>query len=581
MKRLLLTLILCVVAFPLAFAGPTETFYEILKEEWAFRIKENPFFASQQGVAGADHLLPSQSVNDIERRHEYYRQVLGRLDKIKVDALAEKDKINYDLFKYEINERIREFQYKAYLVPISASGGFHANFARVAGMGNFKTPQDFENYSKRLTAYPAYVDQHIALMKEGMKSGITLPKAVLNGFDGTITSLITDKPEESLFYGPFKNLPTHFTAAEKKLIQENGRKAVQKVSDGNKVFLNFMQQEYMPRARTSIGAASIPNGTAYYNQLVSHFTTMDMTPEQVHQIGLKEVARIRAEMESVIKETNFKGSFPEFLQFLRTDPQFYPKTAEELLKEAAFIAKKMDGKLPSLFGKLPRQPYGVEPVPANLAPRYTGGRYSGAPLDGLRAGNYWVNTYKLDSRPLYVLESLTLHEAVPGHHLQIALSKEITDVPAFRKDYYISAFGEGWGLYSEWLGLETGFYQNPYSNFGRLTYEMWRACRLVVDTGLHAKGWTREQAIEYLASNSALSMHEVTTEIDRYISDPGQALSYKIGELKIKELRAKAEKALGEKFDVREFHDKVLENGSITLPMLEKVIDAYIASKGV
>jgi len=564
----------------LALANPTETFYEILKEEWAFRAKENPFVASQRGITGVEHLLPSQSLEDIQRRYLYYQSVLAKLDKIDTKGLKETDLVNYGLFKYEVNEKIKDFKYKSYLVPISASGGFHTNFARIATTKNFSKIQDYESYNKRLQAYPDYVAQHIALLKEGLKEGITLPKAVLNGFEETITSLISTKPEESLFYKPFLAMPDNISAAQKRTLTEQGKEAVQKVTSANKSFLDFITTAYIPKARPSIGISAIPNGKEYYDQLVKHFTTLNLTSDEVHQIGLKEVARIKTEMEVVIKQTAFKGSFADFLKFLRTDPQFYPKTAEELLKEAAYIAKKIDGQLPSLFGKLPRQSYGIEPVPANIAPRYTGGRYSPAPLDGLRAGNYWVNTYKLDSRPLYVLEALTLHEAVPGHHLQIALSKEMANVPAFREDFYISAFGEGWGLYSEWLGLEAGFYQNPYSNFGRLTYEMWRACRLVVDTGIHAKEWSRQQAIDYLASNSALSIHEVTTEVDRYISDPGQALSYKIGELKIKELRKKSEEALGEKFDLRKFHDKILENGSITLPMLETVIQKYIAAKG-
>lgn len=299
----------------------------------------------------------------------------------------------------------------------------------------------------------------------------------------------------------------------------------------------------------------------------------------MHAIGLREVARIRAEMEAVMKRAGFEGDFASFLKFLRTDPRFYAKTPEELLKAAAWIAKRMDGKLPSLFGKLPRQPYGVEAVPADIAPKYTGGRYVGAPLDSTRAGRYWVNTYALESRTLYTLEALTLHEAVPGHHLQGALAKELADLPAFRRYLYVDAFGEGWGLYSERLGLEAGFYTDPYSDFGRLTYEMWRACRLVVDTGLHAKGWTRQQVIDYLAGNTALSLHEVTTETDRYISWPGQALAYKMGELKIRELRKKAEEALGTRFDIRDFHDLIIGNGTVTLPVLEGRVDTFIRSR--
>jgi uncharacterized protein (DUF885 family) len=309
---------------------------------------------------------------------------------------------------------------------------------------------------------------------------------------------------------------------------------------------------------------------------VRSFTTLEVTPEEVHQIGRGEVARIHTEMETVMRKTGFGGDFAAFLAFLRTDPRFYAKTPDQLLKEAAWIAKRMDGKLPSLFGRLPRLPYGVEPVPAHLAPKYTAGRYVQAPIDGTRAGTYWVNTHALESRPLYALEALTLHEAVPGHHLQIALQQELQGLPAFRKVAGVGAYIEGWGLYSERLGLEAGFYTDPYSDFGRLTYEMWRACRLVVDTGVHALGWTRQQAIDFLAGNTALSLHEVGTEVDRYISWPGQALAYKMGELKIRELRAYAEKELGVRFDVRAFHDAVLAHGPVPLTVLDEQVRAWV-----
>jgi len=343
-------------------------------------------------------------------------------------------------------------------------------------------------------------------------------------------------------------------------------------------FLAFMLDEYIPGTRESLGASELPGGRAYYAQRIRHFTTLPLTAEEIHRTGLAEVARIRAEMDAVIADVGFTGTFAEFLDFLRSDPRFYPKSGEELLKEAAYIAKRMDGKLPSLFKTLPRLPYGVEPVPDHMAPKYTAGRYVGPPLGSTRPGLYWVNTYALESRALYNLEALTLHEAVPGHHLQIALSRELDELPPFRRFSYLSAFGEGWGLYSEWLGLEAGFYTDPYSDFGRLTYEMWRACRLVVDTGLHPMGWTRQRAMDFLASNTALALHEVRTETDRYISWPAQALAYKIGELKIKELRRRAEEALGGRFDVREFHDAVLLHGSVPLPVLEAQVDRYIAS---
>jgi uncharacterized protein (DUF885 family) len=384
----------------------------------------------------------------------------------------------------------------------------------------------------------------------------------------------------SKFFAPFRDFPTTVPEADRERLRQAGQAAVRDGAvPGYRAFLGFLVEEYIPHARTTTGAADLPNGRALYTHLIRHFTTLELSADRIHELGLSEVERIHSEMEGVMRKTGFQGDFAAFLRFLRSDPRFYAKTPGELLQEAAWIAKRMDGKLPSLFGRLPRQPYGVEPVPAEIAPKYTGGRYVGAPLDGRKAGTYWVNTYALSSRPLYVLEALTLHEAVPGHHLQVALSKELTDLPPFRRYAYVDAFGEGWGLYSERLGLEAGFYTDPYSDFGRLTYEMWRACRLVVDTGLHAMGWTRDQAIEFLASHTALSLHEVTTETDRYISWPGQALAYKMGELKIRELRRKAEETLGSRFDLRAFHDLVLSGGTLTLPVLEERVEAFLRSR--
>ena len=387
-------------------------------------------------------------------------------------------------------------------------------------------------------------------------------------------------PELSAFYQPFNQIPSSISEMDQERLKELGRKAiVSGVVKAYRSFLDFFVNDYRPNSRTTLGASELPDGKSYYENKVRQFTTLDLTPEEVHQIGLKEVKRIRSEMEAVIDEVGFEGSFADFLEFLRSDPQFYADTPEELLKEASFITKRMDAKLPSLFKTLPRLTYGVAPVPDDLAPKYTGGRYAGPAEGSNEPGYYWVNTYKLDVRPLYNLEALSFHEAVPGHHLQNSIAAELENVPDFRRDVYLSAFGEGWGLYSEWLGKEAGFYTDPYSNFGRLTYEMWRACRLVVDTGIHAMGWERQKVIDYLASNTALALHECTTETDRYISWPGQALSYKIGELKIKELRRYAEKELGKDFDVREFHDAVLWNGAVPLDVLEELIKDWVGSQ--
>ena len=368
--------------------------------------------------------------------------------------------------------------------------------------------------------------------------------------------------------------------SEQERLRSEGRAAITNgVVVGYRAFLDFFHNEYLPGTRTTLGASALPNGAAFYQFKIREFTTLDLTPDQIHKIGLGEVNRISKEMDAVMKQVGFNGDFAAFLQFLRTDPRFYAKTPQELLEHASWIAKTIDGKLPSEFKTLPRLPYTVEPVPADIAPKYTSGRYVGAPEGSTQPGIYWVNTYKLESRPLYNLDALTLHEAVPGHHLQISLSRELGKLPNFRRFSYISSFGEGWGLYSEWLGLEMGIYNDPYSNFGRLGYEMWRACRLVVDTGIHSMGWTRQQAIDYMATRTALPLHEVETEVDRYISWPAQALSYKLGELKIKELRKRAEESLGTRFNVREFHDVVLGSGAVPLSVLEANVDQWIAKQ--
>jgi len=377
---------------------------------------------------------------------------------------------------------------------------------------------------------------------------------------------------------PVRELPRQRAGVRSQAVVGGGRGALTRaVIPAYAAFQRFFETEYRPAARTMISASALPNGRAYYSDLVRYFTTLpDAMPERIHRIGLAEVARIRGEMEAIVREVKFDGGFAEFLTFLRTDAQFYARTPTELLREAAWISKEIDGKLPEYFGKLPRMTYSVKPVPEALAPNYTAGRFNPGPMGA--AGEYWVNTHALEMRPLYALPALTLHEAVPGHHLQIALSRELTDVPRFRRNIYPHAFGEGWALYAEKLGQEMGLYHTPYQRFGRLTYEMLRACRLVVDTGMHAMGWTRDQALDYLSANTALSKHEVRTEVDRYISWPGQALAYKIGELKIVELRARAKAALGGRFDLRAFHDAILEAGGVTLPVLERRIEAYVNS---
>lgn len=549
----------------------------ILDEAWEFQLREEPLLATRTGDHRTDDRLTSVTPGDFERRASFTRGILARLAPIDRNALPEADRVNYDMFKRVQGDDLAELGFRTWRMPLNAEGSFHSSFARLPVSVPLATPKDYDNYVARLRAFPDHARQQIANMREGLKTGFVQPKVILQGFEGTITPHIVDDTLKSVFWRPFAAFPGGVPAGEHARLRAAGKAAIEAdVLPAYRSLLDFMTREYIPGARATIGAADLPDGRAYYAYLVKHFTTLEVTPDEVHALGLTEVARIKAEMMEVLKQVKWEKDFPAFLEFLRTDPRFYPKTAEDLLKEASFIAKKMDGKLPSLFGTLPRQPYGVEPVPADIAAKYTAGRYSGAPIEGTRAGMYWVNTHALETRTLYTLEALTLHEAVPGHHLQTSLQQELKDLPNFRRYDYVNAFGEGWGLYSERLGLETGFYQDPYSNFGRLTYEMWRACRLVVDTGMHWKGWSRDQALRYMAENTALSLHEVTTEIDRYIGWPGQALAYKMGELKIRELRKRAEDGLGPRFDVRAFHDAVLKNGSVPLSVLEAQIDAFI-----
>lgn len=510
--------------------------------------------------------------------YNFYNSILGRLQGINKEVLSFDNQISLELLKHEVLDELAGYQFKAYLNPILSDNGFHTT---LAGYGNtvISSKKEAENYFETLRDIPRYIDQNIVLIRTGLTNGVHQPKVILSGIFDPFTSLLTDTIEKFILWKPFVKKPSFISESEwaayqataKDVLKSNGIPGFRKLND-------FFQKEYKPKARSAIGASHLPNGKAFYENRVKHFTTTNLTSEEIYQIGLKEVARIKAQMDSVLKQVNFKGSFKEFINFLRTDQKFFPKTGEELLREASYIAKKIDGKLPSLFGKLPRQPYTVAPVPDYLAPSYTTGRYSSAPISSKKSGEYWVNVFNLPSRTLYTLEALTLHEAVPGHHLQIALTQEL-DLPEFRRNLYVNAFGEGWGLYSEYLGHEMGFYKDPYSLFGRLTYEMWRACRLVIDVGIHTKGWTREQAVAYLADHTALSLHEVNTEINRYISWPGQALAYKIGEIKIKEMRRKAEDALQADFDVRSFHDMVLSNGTVTLSILEKMTDRYITEQ--
>ncbi len=549
----------------------------LFRDAWEFHLEENPVFATTLGDRRGNDRLRGMSRDDIQRRADARREFLLRLDAIPRDQLTRNDQVNYDIFRRVNEDHLAEHAFHSHLIPITNRSGFHIEFPELPKKLSFVTVRDFDDYLARLRAFGRFTDEHIELLREGVRSGYVLPKVVLEGYEGSISAHITEAPETSALYAPFREIPQSISPADAERLRADARAAIaENVVPAYERFLEFWQREYFPSCRESIAASALPNGEKFYAHRVRRFTTLDVGPEEVHAVGLAEVTRLRREMAAIIAKVEFDGTFAEFLRFLRTDPRFYVETPEELFKETALVLKNMDGKLPLLFKTLPRMPYGIEPVPDYIAPKTTPAYYQLPSGDGTRPGIYFINTYKLDSRPLYEVEALSYHEAVPGHHLQLALQQELEDVPEFRRFSRFTAFIEGWALYSERLGLEVGFYRDPYSDFGRLTYEMWRACRLVVDTGMHALGWSRERAIEFMAENTALTLHTVETEIDRYIAWPGQALAYKMGELKITELRRRAERELGARFDVREFHDVVLLSGSVPLTLLEENVARYI-----
>ncbi len=513
---------------------------------------------------------------DQQRQYSVYlSQTLEALSELPFDKLERRNQINHQVFKYIYENRLAEIDLEMYLIPFNAEGGF---YNRLTGNpAYFANKEDYEEYGEKLTALPQFLRDNIQLMRLGMEKGIVSPRLIAENYKVLTKPYMEMDIDSHLLFRPYLAKPDFYEQEDWNEIRDHAFRWIKdSILTSYQYLDSFMARVYLPAARSGIGIYEVTRGKEWYEQRIAYYTSLDLSPEDVFTTGQKEVERIRKEMQEIIESLAFQGSFEDFVEFLRTDDQFYAKTPRDLLKEASYFAKRIDGILPKYFNRLPTLPYGVEPVPAAIAPNYTGGRYSGGSWENNRAGSYWVNTYKLSSRPLYVLPSLTLHEAVPGHHLQISLAKELDSLPRFRNQQYISAFGEGWALYTEWLGKEMGIYETPYQDFGRLTYEMWRACRLVVDVGMHYKGWTRDQAFAFLSQNTALSLHECNTEIDRYIGWPGQAVSYKIGELKIKELRKLAEEELGSKFDLRSFHDTILENGSIPLFILEDHVRQYI-----
>ncbi len=580
MKKTISALLIC-LSFSAFAAQDSEPFKALYEKEWSFRINEFPSLARRNGVENPTQPIAHVSEKDQLRRYEFWKQIQLELAAISCDRLSREECINYRMFGRQIRQFLADHETHAYLIPFNSDWGFYLSWNRWGEETDFNSSDDYQDYLARLEALPQVMDEYIALMREGLRTGMTQPGVILTGREIPIQKQLVEKPERSAFYKPFLRLEEGDDSKAQQELIANARVAVMEgVVPAYQRLLDFFVDEYSPGARSSLGANSLPDGERFYREQIYRYATVDMSADEIHQLGLSEVARIRAEMEAIIKSLDFDGDLGAFIEFLRTDPQFYAKTPHELLAEASYFSKKIDGRLPQLFKKLPRQPYGVAPVPENIAPFYTAGRYSGSPLTAHRGGYYWVNTYALESRTLYTLPALTLHEAVPGHHLQGALAKEQGDQPDFRRNEYISAYGEGWALYAEKLGIEMDIYETPYQDFGRLTYEMWRACRLVIDTGLHTKGWSRKQAQDYLADNTALSIHEITTEIDRYISWPGQALSYKLGEYTIWQLRREAEASLGAEFDLRDFHDFILALGSVPLDILKDEVGRWINQQG-
>ena len=579
MRKFILVSLSVLFAMPQGVVAQEKSTKDMLLElfnlERAVYYSENPQAVRPDGVRVAK--MPSVLPSVYARKETQNRQFLKQIKLIDRTALDVEDKLNYDLFVSMISNRILYGKHRLWRLPLQSDSGFHSGLSRRWLSMTFNKVEDFEFYIERLRDFPRYFNEQIENLRLGMAEGYTMPRVVLDGLMPTFDAELVDSVDKSGFYGPFVTMTQAIDTEDQARLKSQAKDVIMTlVIPSFQKLRDFMVEEYHPVARQTIGVSNVSEGKAFYEDMVRYYTTLEISPEDVHALGLAEVARIRAEMDAIIKEVNFAGSFQDFITFLRTDPQFYAKTAKELLMHASYIAKRIDHKMPSLFAKLPRQPYGVEPVPASIAPNYTTGRYSGAPLSAPKGGEYWVNTYKLEVRPLYALPALTLHEGVPGHHHQNALRKEMKNLPAFRNSAGTHAFGEGWGLYCEKLGIDIGIYETPYENFGRLSYEMWRALRLVVDTGMHYMGMTRAEAIKRMEDNSALSKHNVRTEVDRYIAWPGQALAYKMGELKILELREKAKLELGPSFDIRTFHDAILEAGSIPLSILEAQIDRYI-----
>ncbi len=577
----LLAVVCTLVASP-GFAETSaaeQTLDAVIAEHWDYSLREDPTAATAVGVNDFNDRMPRVSREDQGRRLAAEQAFLRRLQDIDTESLGINGKANAALFQWILEDSIGAYELNLSRIPFNTFSGFFMNALTASNGVLMSSAGDYEDYIARMSDIPRYFEENIENMRSGAADGFVLPQIVIDGVLPTIEAQVKDDPEDSSFFELFADMSDRLSAADQERLRERGRAVIRdEVLPAFAALARFFHDEY--RASETLGAEQLRQGKEYYAFSIKRYTTLtDTGAAEIHKIGLAEVKRIRADMDAIIEELEFEGDFAAFGEFLRNDPQFYADSKEQLLKETAYIAKRIDYKMPGFFGKLPRQPYGIVPVPDEIAPNYTTGAYYGAPPGARHGGAFWINTYALDQRPLYELPALTLHEAAPGHHHQNALSAELEDVPEFRRNLYFSAFGEGWALYTEKLGVEMDIYQTPYEHFGRLSYEMWRACRLVVDTGLHSQGWTRQQAQDFFFANTSLSEGNIRAEVDRYISWPGQALAYKLGELKIWELRRIAEHDLGDRFDLREFHDVVLGNGAVPLAMLEDVILRWIETK--
>src|ERR1700752_378976 len=555
---------------------------KLFSDQWDAYMRWDPVFATLCGDHRFDDQLGGADEDHYVDWLNQLKKFRARLDKINPSKLGPEDRLNYDYFARMLDSEIGTLSFHTYRLPISKAGGFHIFLPDLHQLTSFDRTSDYENYLGRLEKIRIYFDEGIELMRLGLQTGFIPPRVTLEGVDQSVRAQIVEDPAQSPFFEPFKGFSSLVSGVDQERLIESAHEAIKgSVIPAYEALSKFINEEYYPASRLSIAAADLPNGHELYRQRITYFTTLDLSPEEIHETGQSEVRRIRAEMEDVIRKTGFRGDFKAFIEFLRTDPRFYAETPDALLKETGYLMKRVDGELPRLFKTLPRLPYGIRPVPDFSAPGNTTAYYMPGTGDGTKAGRYYVNTYDLKSRPLYEMESLSFHEAVPGHHLQLALQQELPNLPDFRRFYWFTSYVEGWALYAERLGLEMGFYTDPYSDFGRLSYEMWRACRLVVDPGMHALNWTRQQAIDFMAANTSSTLLNIQNEVDRYIAWPGQALAYKIGELKIRELRARAEKDLGAKFNIREFHDVILLGGSLPLTVLESRVDEWIKSRAV